>query len=208
MSNRVELRNWLLAFAAKAVTVVLCVAYVDRPVAHFFHQHLRRSASWIWIDCILAPLNLVVPLALLSLAGCGIWAKSGHSPRSWTRTPVLCSWATVWAALATESFKHILGRGSPDPLFVQDHLYGFRFLDGGSHWHSFPSGTAAISTAILVVLWILQPRWRTVGAAIVALLCITVVVTNYHWVGDVIAGVFLGTLIGRMTVRPAGKDES
>jgi hypothetical protein len=59
MSNRVELRNWLLAFAAKAVTVVLCVAYVDRPVAHFFHQHLRRSASWIWIDRILAPLNLL-----------------------------------------------------------------------------------------------------------------------------------------------------
>jgi membrane-associated phospholipid phosphatase len=107
----------------------------------------------------------------------------------------------MWATLASFVFKRIFGRAWPDPAYVQNHVYGFHLLHGGSHWQSFPSGTAAISTAIVSVLWMLMPRSRTIGALTVALLCVAVVITNYHWVGDVIAGIFLGALIGWMTVQ-------
>jgi membrane-associated phospholipid phosphatase len=113
--------------------------------------------------------------------------------------------------MASFVFKRLFGRAWPDPEFVQNHIYGFHLLHGGPHWHSFPSGTAAISAAIMSVLWILQPRWRALGALTVALLCAAVVVTNHHWVGDVVAGTFLGAFIGRMTVRvsmPGDRRES
>jgi membrane-associated phospholipid phosphatase len=109
--------------------------------------------------------------------------------------------------VASIIFKRIFGRAWPDPTFVQNRINGFLLLHGGPHWHSFPSGTAAISAAIVSVLWILQPRWRALGALTVALLCSAVVVTNHHWVGDVIAGTFLGTFIGWMTVRVAMPDK-
>jgi membrane-associated phospholipid phosphatase len=200
MSNGIEFRNWLLAFAATAITVALCIACFDRPAAGYFHDHLPLSA-WVWIDRCLAPLKLAIPTALVSLIGCWMWTRSGRTLPRWTRMLLLCCWAAVWATLATIVLKYALGRGSPDPLFLREGLYGFRPLKGGSNWHSFPSGTAAISTAILSVLWIFLPRWRAIVLAIGALLCAAVVVTNYHWVGDVIAGVFLGALIGRITVR-------
>jgi membrane-associated phospholipid phosphatase len=76
-------------------------------------------------------------------------------------------------------------------------------MHGGPHWQSFPSGTAAISAAIVSVLWTAIPRWRAIGVLSIALLCVAVVITNYHWVGDVIAGTFLGTSIGWMTVQLA-----
>ncbi len=200
MSNRVELRKWLFAFATTAIVTALCIQLVDRPAAHYFHNHLPLAA-WMWVDRSLAPLKFAVPIALLFLLGCWMWTRSGGSLPPWIRMLLRCCWAAVWAALATIVLKYALGRGSPYPAFLRDGLYGFRFLRGGPHWHSFPSGTAAVSTAILSVFWVLLPRWRAAGVALVALLCAAVVVANYHWVGDVIAGAFLGAFIGWMIVR-------
>ena len=203
MSNKAALRNWLLAFAATAIAVVVCIAYLDRAVADFVDGHLRHTTLWVWIESALAPLDLTVAMALLFLLGCGIWTRSGRALTSWTRTPRLCSWAAMWATVASFIFKRIFGRAWPDPAYVQYHLYGFRLLHGAPHWHSFPSGTAAISVAIVSVLWMLMPRWRAPGILIAALLSVAVVVTNGHWVADVIAGIFLGAFIGWMTVRVA-----
>jgi membrane-associated phospholipid phosphatase len=205
MNDNVALRNWLLAFAATAMAVVVCIAYVDRPIAEFFDRHLRHTATWAWLDRALAPLDLVVVAALLFLFGSGAFVISGHLLGSWTRAPLLCSWAAMWATAADIVLKRIFGRAWPDPTYIQNHLYGFRPLHGGPQWGSFPSGTAAISSAIASVLWIVMPRWRAIGALIVVLLCAAVVITNYHWVGDVIAGAFLGVSIGWMTVRLATK---
>jgi membrane-associated phospholipid phosphatase len=201
MSDNAAFRTWLFAFAAATIVVVICIAYVDRPVATFFDAHLRHAAAWVWLSRALAPLDFVVMMALLFLLGCGIWVVSGRPLSSWTQTPLLCSWAGMWATAADIIFKRIFGRAGPDPAYIHDHLYGFHLLHGGPHWESFPSGTAAISAAIASVLWIVLPRWRAGGAVIVVLLCVAVVITNYHWVADVIAGVFLGTSIGWMTVQ-------
>ncbi len=207
MSGRATLRNWLLAFAATAIMAVVCIAYVDRSAASFFDQHLRHTTARLWIERALAPLDLTVAMALLFLLGCGVWASFNRALPLWTRTPRLCSWAASWATLASSLFKRIFGRVQPDPEFLQNHLYGFRLLHGGPHGHSFPSGTATISAAIVLVLCILLPRWRALGILIVALLSIAVILTNYHWVGDVVAGVFLGAFIGWITVQVAMTSE-
>lgn len=207
MSGKALLRNWCLAFAATAIMVGVCIAYVDRPAAEFFDMHLRHTTAWVWIVRALARLDLTVAIALLFLFACVIWSRSGRLLPLWTRTPWLCSWAAVNATVASFVFKPIFGRARPDPEFVQNHLYGFRLLHSAPHWHSFPSGTAMISVAIVSVLWILQPRWRAPGILIATLLCVAVVITNYHWVGDVVAGTFLGAFIGWMTVRVATTGE-
>ena len=200
MTERTPVKSWLMAFAFTAIAVVVCFAYVDRPVAEFLDQHVRRTIWWVLLERALGPFNLVVVAALLFLFACGIRVLSGGALGSWTRTPLLCSWATMWAIAAEIIFKRLFGRGWPDPTYVRDSLYGFHWLHGGPHWESFPSGTAATSAAFATVLWFVAPRWRTAAPLIAALLCVAVVLTNDHWVGDVIAGAFLGVSIGRMTV--------
>jgi membrane-associated phospholipid phosphatase len=201
MNDNTSFRNWLLTFAVTVIVVLVCMAYVDRPGAEFFDAHVRHTASWVWLDRSLRPLDAAVVLALLFLLVGGAWVVSGRSLGSWTRVPLLCSWAAMWAAAADIIFKRIFGHGAPDPTYLQDHLYGFHWLHGSSHWESFPSGTAAISSAIASVLWIAWPRSRAIGALIIVFLCVAVIVTNYHWVSDVVAGVFLGASIGWMTVH-------
>jgi membrane-associated phospholipid phosphatase len=170
-------------------------------VAGYFETHVRHSGLWFWLDRALQPLTAVILLAQLFLLACGIWRASGRQLRPWTGTLLLCSLAAMWALAAEVVFKTIFGRSSPDPAYVQYHVYEFQLLHGGPHRWSFPSGTAIISAAIVAVLWPLIGRWRRLGALVVFALSVAVVVTNYHWLSDVIAGVFLGVSIGWFTVR-------
>lgn len=201
MTNRAALRFWLIALALSVPAVAVCIVYVDRPVADFVESHVRHAELGNWLELAIRPLDLVVLSALLFLFGCGLWAASGRELRTWAETPLLCSWSAMWAVAAEIIFKHIFGRGWPDPTYIRDHLYGFHLLHGATHWDSFPSGTAAISVAIVSVLWIRNPRLRVPGVLIVFLLSAAVVIVNYHWLSDVIAGGFMGATIGCSTAR-------
>jgi membrane-associated phospholipid phosphatase len=201
MTGEAAFRTWLLALALCAMAVGLCILCLDRPLAEFIDAHVRHTEFWMWLDLALRPFALVVVAALFFLFGCGVWSISGRQLRPWTEIPFFCSLSAIWAVGAEIILKRLLGRGWPDPTFVQDHLYGFHLLHGEAHWEAFPSGTAAVSTAILAVLWILKPRSRAGGLVIVIFLSAGVVVGNYHWLSDVIAGAFLGVSIGWATVR-------
>jgi len=200
MTDKAAFRNWLLALALCVVAVGLCIGFVDRPLAEWLDAHVRHTEFWAALHLALYPFLLVVLAALFFLIGCGVSMISGRSLRPWTAIPILCSWATMWAVASEIILKRIFGRGWTDPTFVREHLYGFHFLHGETHWDAFPSGTATVSFAILAVLWILRPRWRVAGTATVVLLSVAVVIGNYHWLSDVIAGGFLGVTIGRGTV--------
>ena|SRR5579863_6333031 len=201
MTSEAAFRYWLLALVLCTAAVGFCVAFVDRPLALFFDAHVRHTELWIWLDLALEPFLLAVAAALIFLFACGIWLISGRSLRPWTEIPFLCSWSAIAAVGSEIILKRVFGRGWADPTFIRDHLYGFRLLHGQPHWDAFPSGTASVSVAILAVLWMLKPRWRAVGVAIVFLPAAAVVVMNYHWLSDVIAGAFLGVSIGWSTVR-------
>jgi membrane-associated phospholipid phosphatase len=200
-NDKAALRNWLWTFAATATAVAVCAAWIDRPIAEFADAQLRHTAAWVWIAHALAPLDAVVVVFGLFACLCGVWAIFARPLPPWTQTPLLCALAAVGATVACFFLKHFFGRTSPDPAFIQGHLYEFRLLHGGFHRQSFPSGTAAISTAIVSVLWVTAPRLRAVGGLIVVMLSAAVVIANFHWVGDVIAGVYLGALAGWAVVR-------
>jgi membrane-associated phospholipid phosphatase len=193
-------RTWLVALALCAVAVLLSVAYVDRPAAELFNTHIRHTELWGWLDHSLAPFVLVPVIALFFLLGTGLWLLSGRQIGAWARKPLLCSWSSTWALAAEFVSKEIFGRAWPDPSYLENHLYGFRFLHAGTHWNSFPSGTATISAALVATVWLVAPRWRLPGLLLAGLICCAVVVTNGHWLSDVIAGAFLGASIGWMTV--------
>jgi membrane-associated phospholipid phosphatase len=176
------------------------MAYVDRPVADYVQTHLRQTALFAGAARALGPLPLMVVLALVFLLGAGCWALDGRALASWTQTPLLCSWSAVWSLSVTIVLKHIFGRSSPDPLYVVHRAYEFHWLQGGPGYEAFPSGTTAITAAILSVVWIRVPRLRTVCVLLFAFVSIALILTNGHWVADVLGGGFLGASIGWMTV--------
>lgn len=195
------MRGWLIALVLCAAATGASIAYADIPVALFLDSHVRHTQFWGWLNLAIHPIPLVVIGAMVFLFGCGMWRISGRALGSWTVVPLLCSWAAMWAVAAEHILKQIFGRGWPDPTFVRDHLVGFHFLHGETYWNSFPSGTAAVSFAILGVLFNERPRWRIASSIIVAMILAAVIAANYHWLSDLIAGAYLGAFTGWSTMR-------
>ena len=50
-------RRLLLPLALCAISVVVCIFYVNRAAAEFFNSHVRPYAVWTWLNRLLAPLG-------------------------------------------------------------------------------------------------------------------------------------------------------
>jgi membrane-associated phospholipid phosphatase len=196
-----DLRSWLLALVLCIVLAVFSLMYLDQPIANWVESNVRHTEVFSWITGALRPLVLVAVLAPFFLVACGCYLISGRRLPAWTDTPLLCAWSVVWALTATIVLKEISGRSWPDPSYVRNGIYEFRLLHGGPGHESFPSGTAAISAALAAVVWTRVRRLRIAWVLLFALPSTAVVLVNFHFLADAIAGAFLGISIGWMSTR-------
>ena len=206
MSNPGGLQRWLLAWVLCVLTVVLSVIYVDRPVADFVDANLRHTALFRLLEQALRPLIVTIGIALVFLLGVGCWRMTGRPLPSWTRAPLLCSASVIGTLAVVLVFKHIFGRVQPhlwtgDASHVHHGVYGFFLFHGGREYTAFPSATAALSGAVFEVLWIMFPRLRFLWVLTFVVITLAVLLTNGHFVADLIAGGFLGVSMGWLTVR-------
>lgn len=199
--TRASFRIWTIFLIASAILTVLSIAYIDRPLATFFDERFRDTYAWNVLYWSLQPSGAVVVVALFFLFWAGYRSARGYELQPWAVKAVVCCWAVVWGLASEIIFKQIFGRAWPEPTYLRQHIYGFRFLHGTYGWTSFPSGTAIGSSALATTVAILFPRWRILSAACAALACIAVVVVNFHWLSDCIAGAFLGVTIGWMSTN-------
>jgi membrane-associated phospholipid phosphatase len=82
------------------------------------------------------------------------------------------------------------------PSFLRDGIYGFNLFHGGRSYASFPSGHTAVTC--ITVLWIYYPKWRPLYALAVVAVGVGPIGANYHFLGDVISGGFVGISSGWM----------
>lgn len=139
-------------------------------------------------------------LGWFQIGGCLALALGGmlSHHREWTISALGGIGAVAVSGLATQGIKHLMGR--PRPRMNQG-LWDWAGPVLGSDMHSFPSGHAAISFALAVVLAHRFPRagWAFyIGAAFIA---IGRVINRAHFPLDIIGGAALGIAVGWLAVR-------
>jgi membrane-associated phospholipid phosphatase len=118
----------------------------------------------------------------------------------------LCDVSVLATIIVKDQLKFVFGRTWPDTWgpgivsFVRDGVYGFHFFQFGKSFESFPSGHAAVAAAVLTIAGIMYPSLRVVCAIGVLLADAGLVVLNLHFLGDVVAGSFVGFSAGLFTV--------
>jgi membrane-associated phospholipid phosphatase len=60
---------------------------------------------------------------------------------------------------------------------------------------SFPSGHTILITAFLAAVWRYYPRCRLLAVALLLALAAALLLSSYHFVSDIIMGVYCGILI-------------
>jgi membrane-associated phospholipid phosphatase len=197
-----DLQKWIAGFVLTAVLVVICYLWIDRPVALLAHDVHR-------IDLLVPTLRgipvLAAPVAALALLVLSVRALLN---RPLTPPYIVILLCTV-SFFVTEGLKTYLkvafGRPWPESWmgphisFIRDGAYGFQPFHGGPAYTAFPSGHIAAVSAVLSVLWVWYPKFRPLYVLGIVATAIILVGINFHFVSDVIAGIFLGTSVGWIT---------
>ena len=189
----------LLALFLAAVPMPLSILFLDRAISSWSHDHLHGIVGFQWLTWIVDPL---VPAAVAILAGTGLAALFGWRPGRWGRLAIACCIAALIAVTIKEYLKFAFGRTWPEtwtnnnPSWIGSGTYGFQPFHGGQGWASFPSGHMTLISAPMAVLWLELKQLRLVWAGLVALVAIGLIGSDYHFLGDLIAGTYLGTACG------------
>ncbi len=172
--------------ALGAVLVVLCVLFVDRPVERFVAAH---QGGRLLFQGLASPSLLPLPFACVYLAVVALRKLAGAAAPN--RLYLAVSLATVAAVAAKDELKFLFGRPWPES-WVKYGLYAFHPFATSWLYGAFPSGHTSYIAAPMGVLWWLVPRWRLLWGGIVGLVMVGLVGAGYHFIGDVVAGLFVG----------------
>jgi membrane-associated phospholipid phosphatase len=186
-----------------ALAVVASYAWLDRPVARLAHDQLQRFDLFTRLTYI--P-EVVTPLVIIAFAAIALRALSGGPLSKLQTVAALAAASLAVGAAVKDQLKFAFGRTWPEtwvrdnPSFIRDGVYGFDPFHGGPGYAAFPSGHTTAICAVMSVLWICYPRFRALYAIGIAAVAIGLIGANFHFVGDVIAGGFLGVSVGWLTV--------
>ena len=197
------LYRWLIALLLTAAAVTVCYLWIDRPLALLAHAYSGHREVFATVTHLPDPL---IPAACIVFVAVGLCTLGGRPLSAVKTMAVLASISLIVGESIKSGLKFIFGRTWPDtwvqnnPSLIHDGAYGFNFFHGGPGYASFPSGHTTVTCAVLSVLWILYPKLRPLYALVVLAVAVGLIGANYHFLSDVIAGGFVGTSTGWMTV--------
>jgi membrane-associated phospholipid phosphatase len=192
-----------IGFLLTVFAVAVSYAWLDRPIALFGHAQLARYGLFEKLTHI--P-EIITPLVLLAFAAIGLHALRGRPLPRLQTVAVLAAASLAVADAVKDQLKFAFGRTWPEtwvrnnPSFIHDGVYGFNPFHGGPGFASFPSGHTTAICAVMSVLWICYPRFRLLYAVAIATVAVGLIGADFHFLGDVIAGGFLGVSTGWLTV--------
>ncbi|MBY0521889.1 MAG: phosphatase PAP2 family protein [Gemmataceae bacterium] len=204
------LRNSVIALIICAALVTVCYFFVDRPFAFWVNESRFNRFAFL-ADLTYPPpiLQDLAPAVLAALMVRRIWGPF----RRWEHALLAASVGVILADQFRESLGVVFGRYWPktwidnNPSLIKDNAYGFHPFHRGSAYGSFPSGHTARTLAAASVLWIAFPRWRWAAVAASLAVATGLLGMDYHFVSDVIAGGFVGAIVGAYTAHFCGLDE-
>lgn len=192
-------RRWLLLAAATAVASLAAIAWIDRPVALYLHEErpqwlrdifgvfsgLGRGEAYYVGGAIVLIAGLLVPRFAAAEATRAYCRRLAGSAAFFVS-------ALAIVGLSLLAFKQLFGRLRPKYLWQEDMLHGFFPFNGDMGALAFPSGHTTTAFTVAAALFILFGRFRWPLVFVAAMVGMARVVLAKHYVGDVIAGAFLG----------------
>lgn len=200
MQNHPLARNGPRLALAVLAAIPLSMAFADRPVAFFMFQLMHESrAPFVLLTRLVDVVE--VAASLLLFWSLWTWARGGvFTARG--RIALRAALAVFVAIGAKDMLKIAFGRTWPEtftggnPSFIRDAAYGFAPFHGGQGWASFPSGHDMVIFAAAGCLWVLLPRLRMLCLLAAGLVSVGLLVADFHWLSDILAGGLFGWIVG------------
>lgn len=187
---------------------LLAILFLDKPVYEWSKNHLQRDTihslvshgSSSLYDVLTSELSLVIFVGSILV----IVTFGSRFALSKKILPVLIAYQAL--CLLVLNFikgllKYFFGRCVPDVCFLpwyidQSNQYGFAWLSSVSGFASFPSGHCTFMSFCFFWVIALRSQLKLLIGVLFGLLFGGLVLFNYHFLGDCLAGSALGILFG------------
>jgi len=197
----------LIGLAVTATLVTVTYFFIDLPVSFFVRDYgLNHYRFLTWLT---RPPEAFVTLSpFVLLAGL---LRRWFAP--WTRpekAAVAAAMSTLFTALAVLLLKMTFGRACPDLAAAAGFsiagggIYGFYPFNVGAAYWAFPSGHTACTCSVTSVARAAFPNWRLWLWSVAGIVMAALIALDYHFVGDVLAGAFVGWAVGGTVARLFG----
>ncbi len=169
--------------------------YLDLLLLQFFHAHISSplmpyiqylshlgKSTWYIVGSLL--LYLIFRISRPTIAKASLFLLS----------------TTLLSGILVNIIKVIFGRARPK-LYIEEHLYGFYWLQTDVLYRSFPSGHATTAIGVWLAFALLFPRYRVPLILMGVVIAMTRIVLTEHYLSDILIGGFLGGLTTMILYR-------
>ena len=192
-------RRDIATTAIIVLVIACCVVFVDRPVAEWSHRVFRPTKVFTYSAILLAQLDWLLGVMFGVLIATGVLRGRGRrSP--WIDRLFNATLGGALGVVAALVLKYAIGRSQADPLFLEQGIYTVHVLSGSKDYSAFPSATMGASSGFLTAFVMDSKFEKSLGVLATLVLAFALISTDGHWLSDVIGGVVVGSLVGRLPV--------
>lgn len=197
-----KFKTFLASLAAVTGAVAACDRYLDIPVARACQQLFRNNRLWArWTADI--PDLLLLAVSLITAASAFLYLyrlqRRIFNRFTWFCLHTACAVPVSYALKS--GLKLLFGRVNTRYWLVHPEAYRFNWFHSTASSSGFPSGHMAVYAALSAGIWRCYPTYGPFAALGGLLLGGALIVTNYHFLGDVIAGAFVGVCVEAFTAH-------
>ncbi len=188
---RFPYRMWFLSLLLCTLAIAVAFQFLDVPIARRANGVLTSGESLAtgFASGVLIGVEATIALALVILR-----ITRGHLSPSREATLLACLTSICAYALNDSTLKLVFGVPNPDAV-LHGTQHAFHLLRASSNG-SFPSGHMVIAGAFAGVFMRLYRISILPFSVLLLIAAVLLVVGDWHFVSDVIAGIFVGVSAG------------
>lgn len=193
--------NPLRMSLAVLASVLISMRFLDLAAAGWIGEYLRGHPLGnrvVELPDLLLLIVIVLTAASWSAFGYLRWRGVRDARCDFLR---LVGTVLPLAFLLKTLLKWLFGRIETREWLLHPQAYGFHWFAGDEGFNGFPSGHMLVLTPLFLALWQFYPRHRTFYAFAWCGLGLALVLTDYHFLSDVIAAAYIGLLVHLAALR-------
>ncbi len=200
--NKDNTFRWKWFYFAAAIVLALCavgVLWLDAPIFFFLHRFNGDAPQVMdfvfafksWIIAIGGALVLMLAIKMI-----GNRAYSIGKIKKLFKTPIIFNLSLVLGAVVMAgaiggAMKFVIGRMRPAFLETLGQTGFYPFTNEWA-FNSMPSGHATASFAGLVMIGLLNPKWKWLTWTLAIVIGVSRIAVGDHFPSDVLLGAFIG----------------
>jgi len=170
--------------------------FLDQEIA-LFVQKVFLSGKQFSLFATNIPDTLFFTVCVITIASWSVYLHDRYKGLSGSQTAVsMLVGASLPLTFFLKSILKFVFGGINTRFWLMDPVAReFRWFHNDDNYSGFPSGHMAVFTVLLLDVWEYYPRHRPVYIVLLFVLAVALILTDYHFLSDIIAGAYLGYVV-------------